>query len=409
MSIISAMSLHELQALRGALGRLEQALTESKSVAGQRPTRVRQAYLDLSFPRSEVDLGAGPRAWGQLESVRDDYLAAMAQEFDRAEAADPTAVLGRMSDLMFATFTRARELGVRSTGFQLPLEGRDQSVLGEAVREEMHFLGGFLEQFLNDELKMPFDQRLDMYGRTIDSIFHAGAVASLPTQAIIHWRLGIAEHCRDCIYLSSISPFTKPGQGANPLTVVPRAGDTKCKSNCKCSLVYEVGPVTMSAAPRVEMDIKQISGRRLRVSDLAKAETVRLKKQIDTLYQRMTYFRQMAEITEGKERSAYLRRRADANEQLIQLLDRNKVTAVPAASVDEILAPVRAAVEANLTLARDATLRPGMPVRVLEGLDVHVGSVLRTSRGEARVRLPGGQIRGFGLDDRDDAIVFLLP
>jgi hypothetical protein len=50
----------------------------------------------------------------------------------------------------------------------------------------------------------------------------------------IVWQLNPAEHCPDCLGLAANSPYTE-----STLPTVPGAGDTRCRSNCKCTLSVE--------------------------------------------------------------------------------------------------------------------------------------------------------------------------
>jgi hypothetical protein len=94
----------------------------------------------------------------------------------------------------------------------------------------------FLSLLLVKEAMDPA-RRIPMYGGFAWSGFWRGFASNMPTGSVIHWRLGIAEHCRDCLNLASKSPYTKPGPRKGALPTVPRNGDTRCLNNCRCRLV----------------------------------------------------------------------------------------------------------------------------------------------------------------------------
>lgn len=48
---------------------------------------------------------------------------------------------------------------------------------------------------------------------------------------VVYWRLGVAEHCEDCIELADNSPYR-----GSELTVYPGSGSTRCRGNCHCYL-----------------------------------------------------------------------------------------------------------------------------------------------------------------------------
>jgi hypothetical protein len=104
----------------------------------------------------------------------------------------------------------------------------------------------YFVKFMRSIEAMKREDRVRMYGGAADDAFYRGFASSLPSSAVIHWRLGVAEHCEDCLHLAAISPYSKPGGGRNPLPTVPRNGDTECLTNCRCHLEvsapFETGP-----------------------------------------------------------------------------------------------------------------------------------------------------------------------
>ena len=109
--------------------------------------------------------------------------------------------------------------------------------------------------------------RTNMYGQALKGAYNAGAVFGGVGGEKIFWRLGACDHCVDCPALSASSPFTRA-----TLPTLPGNGDTVCKTNCCCYLVFvraakEVEPEDtvdswMSDGPEVQEDESQDKARR---------------------------------------------------------------------------------------------------------------------------------------------------
>lgn len=109
--------------------------------------------------------------------------------------------------------------------------------------------------------------RTNMYGQALKGAYNAGAVFGGIGGEKIFWRLGSCDHCVDCPALSVSSPFTRA-----TLPTLPGNGDTVCKTNCCCYLVFvrapkEVEPEDtvdswMSDGPEVQEDESQDKARR---------------------------------------------------------------------------------------------------------------------------------------------------
>ena len=82
-----------------------------------------------------------------------------------------------------------------------------------------------------------------MYAQALRGAFNAGAVFGGINDDKIYWRLGATEHCADCIAIAASGPYT-----VDTLPTVPGNGDTICKTNCACHLVFVRG------AKRLEPD-----------------------------------------------------------------------------------------------------------------------------------------------------------
>lgn len=87
---------------------------------------------------------------------------------------------------------------------------------------------------------------LQMYASRLRGTASIAFEAHSPDDAQFNWKLGIAEHCEDCINLAADSPHMK-----GELPVFPGDGGTDCKTNCKCHLVRDDGVACYKPDPGV--------------------------------------------------------------------------------------------------------------------------------------------------------------
>jgi HK97 family phage portal protein len=105
---------------------------------------------------------------------------------------------------------------------------------------EQEFLLGFLQDVADGrydgeggiDLDGALRQRVGLYALKSSSSASAGFVAAGTDTEEYEWRLGVAEHCPDCEYIATLSPFD-----ASTAFTHPREGDTVCLGNCKCQWV----------------------------------------------------------------------------------------------------------------------------------------------------------------------------
>lgn len=126
-------------------------------------------------------------------------------------------------------------LGAKSAGLRLPhekLTPEEERYLKSIYAHEMRYFSKFLAAMQPEASKAGLERRIDAYVKTTTSIYDNARVLGMPLNTIIHWVLGFAEHCPDCELLRRYSPYTK-----HTLPTTPRAGSTRCLTNCKCRLV----------------------------------------------------------------------------------------------------------------------------------------------------------------------------
>lgn len=111
--------------------------------------------------------------------------------------------------------------------------------IGYQVGKEMAFMGKFADDVINKTGKMDYSRRMKMYEDGLIPLFVFGQMVYLPEGVKIFWVLGDTDkHCVDCLSLASNSPYEK-----KTLPTVPKAGDSRCLSNCRCALQFpDIGP-----------------------------------------------------------------------------------------------------------------------------------------------------------------------
>lgn len=182
------------------------------------------------------------------------------------------------------TYLDAFNLGLKSqghgafskkTGTRASATSEDRAWLKSAADEEIRFLKRFLSEIKHGDVpdegdegtsrKMKKGRRIRMYADTLDGIYAAGRVRGAPENAVFHWVYGHAEHCPECIYLQAHSPYTKKS-----LPTTPRAGSTRCLTNCKCKIVIDVPKLRVFEVIDAKQKTKTYYVRKLKTSRLLK-------------------------------------------------------------------------------------------------------------------------------------------
>jgi hypothetical protein len=199
---------------------------------------------------------------------------------------------------MTLRFGMALELGHTLAGVPNLKPGKVEitSVMS-LVETELEYLKGFAA----GQEAMQGEQRASLYGGGVEAAFYRGWVAALPTNATIHWRLGIAEHCmagnaqapRGCLGLAAASPYSKPGWGSNPLPTLPRNGDSKCLGNCRCFLEADAPNFKSHLRPKVGIEVIKIGAREI---DPMSPAGMAWSQQYQDSAERIAYYRRMAEL-----------------------------------------------------------------------------------------------------------------
>lgn len=404
-------------------------LMESKEFNNYRPTALRQLSIDVASPQFRANRLTRKQVNSGLEKLRAaqeaNILAALA-DFQSGKL-DVEATVAAFVKSSETTFARARLLGYLAAGAPMALEDRDAISVARAVEEESAFFRGFLRSLSDGSGRMPVPQRVALYAKTVDHQFHMGEVVAQPSDTLIYWRLTPAEHCPDCLRLANQSPFTKPGVGENPLRQVPRAGFTKCLSNCKCYLEFRSGYFTDPyAQEEIGYDITTFMGEPVTPEVRATPTYDAVDRQLQDIARQLAYARRMIELApDTTTRSHYTLMRRTANERLINLQNQTSSRFTARQSVAEIVAPVKSAKNdgwipvidrppsASVVPTKQAVspsdVTVGRTVGVLDNFAWKVGEVRLVYAGRYEVVLPTGEIVAASAADIDPTIVFVEP
>ncbi len=201
----------------------------------------------------------------QVDQVKAQFHKKLAKEIKSYETGtiSHTTLVNRTSSDIRNAYQSTYSLGLKARGHgALATDARptgmstsnvnveDAQWLRSAAEEEIGYWKNFMRDIRHgvvpdedDEDRQPTrrmvkQKRLKMYVDSLDAIYAAGQVRGMPDDLhIINWVFGHAEHCPECIYLEQNSPFTKEA-----LPTTPRAGTTRCLTNCKCKIVIQRVP-----------------------------------------------------------------------------------------------------------------------------------------------------------------------
>jgi len=308
-----------------------------------------------------------------LEAMTDMELAALLASVDRAiarvddqagvrayrmEAADTSALQGRYfkqldgitGDLQsgkinLATYDTRMQDAIQTNFTQVykanlgrPLDEGDLEYLKRATAEEMKYARAFGTDIDNDTLRMPRQQRVGMYSQTLQGIGDHARVEAAPMDSQFVWKLGHAEHCPDCLVLASNSPYTKAD-----LPTTPRAGATRCLSNCECSLIVQPGKLSKQQVQELrDLDMKKDQSLVEMLRRPAPPKGMRLptedeQKYIQDLRMKINTNRRVIATADGEKLKGAIRARKAANAELNEFLTKEGIYDVPIWSVDDVL------------------------------------------------------------------------
>jgi len=166
----------------------------------------------------------------RLQKLVDDYLGRRigAQE-----------LVATVREDMYAFYARMYVLGRRAVGnVSTTLSREEQAWLHGQHSLDMRYFHKFLSDMGNQRGRMPYTQRMDLYGLGGYSAYLMGAIRSLPDWETQRWEWEVnpvAEHCEDCVQ-RGIESKRKGGFLGKELLVVGLPGMQKCGHRCRCGL-----------------------------------------------------------------------------------------------------------------------------------------------------------------------------
>ena len=367
MSELSQLGLDE-SLVRDAATRLNDAELQRLLFTLERIIEV------VSPKRPTLTEAAGlPSSMALLKKNYADDLAGLMDDLAQ-QGLSPKEFEKAVRPLVSDNFEKAFRLGSKRD-----LMPGDEEWLKRAVDSEV----GYARDLANDVSKgasITPDLRANNYAAALDGVGWNGMVESMPEGTVVHWKLGQAEHCDDCILLAAHSPYDKYS-----LPTTPRAGDTECRMNCKCKLVFKQGEDAGEPQDGVfgidaylgsdEMPIPN-QGEGL-LDWLAPGEVPEgmmlpdagERLIMDEMYNEVNYNRRlMSQLDpDSEEFMAAVQARKEANAELIDYMEERGIYDKPLLSVDEVITGR----DISMVAERDL-FEMGLSGDALEGADAEV-------------------------------------
>lgn len=258
----------------------------------------------------------------------------------------------------------------------------------------------YFRRFMESIEAMGRDVRLGMYGGGSDEAFFRGFASSMPSSAVINWRLGITErHCPDCIELAKNSPYSPTGRGGNPLPTVPRGGDTQCLSNCLCSLDV-TQPFRAGPAPEIRVEVTALGSVKIDPNSAAGLAAGMLYQE---LVERYAYYLRLSVLAPKTYPEAIAK---ELLNEITSFAKRQGHSVRLGATDDEITAPVQLALASGLKWVEKPTDDLILLVATILTInDVVHRKITATRAGPAAVRLDDG--KWYPLDQTGRNILFV--
>lgn len=147
-----------------------------------------------------------------------------------------------MLEELASAHARAGFHGRQRAGDLAPFDVDDTRFGALAAQEELPFLQAFQWDLMGERYRDE-DGALDAAAIGRRAEFYLSRLYATANEAMawtdggrVHWRLGAADHCSDCLELAQRSPYE-----IDRLPTVPGASQTLCKMACACFLETESG------------------------------------------------------------------------------------------------------------------------------------------------------------------------
>ncbi|MHA2063065.1 MAG: hypothetical protein ACXABY_01670 [Candidatus Thorarchaeota archaeon] len=154
--------------------------------------------------------------------------------------------------LLRRAYLKAYALGIKSSGVggvlagthghldpshEIPLTSADRRWLDSALKHEARFRKKFVADMFSGSGRMSYERRAEMYVNAVDNIYFTGRVRGTPSDHLFYWQLKNKTPCASCRFLAESGPYRKDN-----LPTLPRAGMTRCLTNCHCKVVARSVP-----------------------------------------------------------------------------------------------------------------------------------------------------------------------
>jgi len=370
----------------------------------QTESDVVQSQID-AIDRNMPDSVHRRRIRQAVDRVRDKLVAdlsgIMALVRGNQQTVDEAIVKAR--EHMIDAFSMAASRGHMAAGaVDWKMTNNQVDAIALLVEEELVFFRRFMTSVAGEAMKP--DQRVGLYGGGVDSAFWRGWLMLLPSNAEIWWRLWVAEHCPDCIKLAAGNPYSKPGRGTQPLPTVPRNGETKCLSNCRCFLEAREGSSWFTVAPEVAIEVTKIGGTRIDPTSPGGVGAADLYQ--DTV-ERYAWFRRMDLLLPG---GNFGRLATQAMLTLDRMAQQFGHTIRLSANVKEILEPVITALAMGYRFINPEKLDDELllAIAIVVGMnDADMGKISLVQQNPPQIVIDGEADRVYRLDAVGRGILFV--
>lgn len=156
----------------------------------------------------------------------------------------------RCSIAFKTTVEKVFKLGMKAVGLVKPagspydLTANEKKWIDSYLREELGYFRKFLKQIRDRPSRKDIERRTELYASALRSVYEAGRVLSVGPNVIITWNLESRNPCPDCKLIHKHNPYTP-----DTLPTTPKAGQTRCKAHCYCTL--KITTATPSQVRRV--------------------------------------------------------------------------------------------------------------------------------------------------------------
>jgi len=250
LGVSDTITPHVLNALS------EREIAETKAIATARPPGDAKAS-DVELTQGSRRFASSQRAHAraaskQLEKEIGRFTAGIGEALRKYRNGDWSKTKAETrASIIFKDVTRtAYQLGTKSVGLVKPtgslydLTPSENRWIDSYIKEEFGYFKKFLAQAPNISDKQ-LKYRLGLYAAAMRSVYESGRVLSVGEDVLITWVLQSDEPCPDCQTLARNNPYT-----VNTLPTTPKAGQTRCRGNCYCSL--KIDKVSKKEVDKVE-------------------------------------------------------------------------------------------------------------------------------------------------------------